>query len=170
MFDVHLTWFETSGEMGLKFPLGARITSLVIALVLGLASFTGGPPSLLGLGLTLLFVLGAVYEERWTFARSGEVAFRWGLWGLARTTRWDASQVEGLWLSAFRRGLVPGAQEETTGYRRGRPLNAVLTIHFTNGSSRVLERRPARHRTDLDETAQRLAEASGLSLARDSSW
>jgi hypothetical protein len=168
MFEIHLSWFSKKGQIGLTFPPTYRFVSLGLGLVLLAASFAGGPPALAGLFFSVLFCLGALYEERWTFS-SNNVTFRWGLVFWADTRRWDKAQIEELSLSLFRRGLVPGATEETR-FRRGRPQWAVLSLHFTDGTSRVLERRPARHRTELEETAQRLADTVGVMVSRETSW
>lgn len=170
MFDVHLKPFERRGLIGLEFPWGVRAAALAGAALVAAASFAGGPPALAGLVLAAVFLLGSLYDEQWAFdAKQRHVYFRLGLIGLGRTRRWDFDAVEALELSAFRRGTLPGTRP-APGFRRGRPAFAVLSLRFRDGSSRVLERRPARRAGELEEAAQTLAAATGLAVSRDTSW
>jgi hypothetical protein len=171
MLEVHLHLFERRGLVGLEFPLPARLTALGGAALLLWLSLASGPPAPFGLALAVLFVLGALYDEQWAFDPEGRhVYFRLGLIGIGRLRRWGFGGIEGLELSVFRKGLAAGATEQTTGYGRSRPRYAVLALRFTDGTRRVLDRRPARQQDVLEALGQRLADATGLALTRDSSW
>ena len=164
MFTIHLKTFERSGLIGLEFPMGQRLLALAIAGVLAWASLSGGPPAPLGLILSALFVLGALYDEQWAFDPAGQVFFRLGLIGFARQRRWTFEQVEELELTRFRTGVVPGVHEETQGYRRARRPYSVLAIRFTDGERRVLERRPRRQQQALEDAGSRIAAVTGLTF------
>jgi hypothetical protein len=170
MLEVHLHLFERRGLVGLEFPLPARLGALVGAVIL-LGISLAGPPAPLGLFLAAIFLLGALYDEQWAFdPEARHIYFRLGLIGMGRLRRWTFDQVEGLELSVFRKGLVPGATEETPGYGRSRPRYAVLAVRFADGTRRVLDRRPARQQDALEALGQRLVAATGLGLGLDSSW
>jgi len=172
MFELHLRLYRRRGLIGLEFPWGGRVGSLALAVLLTAAAFVGGPPAPLGLGLAVLFLIGSLYDEQWAFdVAARHVYFRLGVIGLGRTRRWDFDDVE-LVLGAFRRGSLPSSNQSDTPspFRRGRPAFAVLRARWADGSTRVIERRPARRKSELEAVAQTLADATGLRLSRDESW
>ena len=164
MFDIYLKAFERRGLAGLEFPWYPRVVSLVIALLVGGATFADGKPPLLGVVLVAFLVLAGIYDERWTVDSTNRtVDKRVGLiWG-ARTQKWGFGDIAGFELTDFVRGASAG-EADLPGYKRFHKPLVRLTMALTSGQSTVIETTSARHRQHLFRQGQRLAELCGVLL------
>jgi hypothetical protein len=156
---------KADGSIVISVPLLLRLGMVALALIL-FASATLSPESGKGfspglLVALLIALLGALYEERWTFDRPNRtVQFRFGLVFLARRVRVPFDQVESLVVERFVKGKIPGAAEaegpENSGQERRAYYNLVL--YLTNGGRLVVETVKGRNMRKIEKLRDDLLE------------
>lgn len=137
-----------------------------IAAVLALAMAVGGP-SALGAALMLLSLLGALYEERWTFDPStGNCAGRIGFVFAAKGPKFKAEDVAALWVDLFVKGRLD--QSEAPPENKMPPgSQARLIAELKSGESFLVDSVPFRRKRELEEAAARIMTAMGIVVDPD---
>jgi hypothetical protein len=197
-FGFHLTLRRLpDGRLALTVPLVFRLLLVVVGVLILLSVVLTspggrlfGPGSAVPLVISALALLGAVYHERWTFDRPGDVVtHRLGLAFVVVTRRYRLSEMEGLELEGLGgAGTGPRSANPDTGederestltaaaaglfgrqrglfFRRG-PI-VTLWLNGLDGESLRLETYSPSQRNRADETARALADYCGLPLRAD---
>ncbi len=144
-------------------PLWYRILSALITLVLLAAAFAAG-----GLGLGWIFVavavLGAVYEERWTFdARDRSVKARMGLVFLSKGPSCSFDDIARLRVDIFAKGkLDQRSLPEPDKMPHG--SQARLIAELKDGQALMIDSVPFSSREKLRRNGTELADFLGVAL------
>ena len=95
MIDIRLIPQQLDdGCLVLRLGRGFRVIFTIMAAVILAGTLGSGPPAPLPLGLVLLLLAGALYEERWTVdPQAGTLTARHGLLPLARTRNWPIADI-----------------------------------------------------------------------------
>ncbi len=159
---------KADGSIVISVPLLLRLGMVALAVIL-FASATLTPETGKGfspglLVALLIALLGALYEERWTFDRPRTtVQFRFGLVFLARRVRVPFNQVEALAVERFVKGKIPGAVEDTGPGTSNHERRAYysLVLYLANGGRLVVETVKGRNLEKIQKLRDDLA---GLGL------
>ncbi len=156
-----------SGALVYTISLWYRLAAAAALGLLVAAIATVGGTGVIGWIFVAGAFIAAFYEERWTFDPArGLVSSRIGLVFLARRRTYAASELTGLSIQAFRRGLVDQSRateptDENAEARRGRGLEWRLLGELADGSLLVIDAGRSRGRERLAAVGARLAEAMG---------
>lgn len=141
-----------TGALVLHIPLALRISILAIGLIIIAASLipsSDGAQSHLGVTTVLLCIvllLGALYEERWTFdPATRAIKFRFGLLFLAKTMSIPYDQVDEIRVERAMKGTMQPLNEQTeptkptTGlFRLFQPKVFINLVLYLNHAERVV--------------------------------
>jgi hypothetical protein len=148
------------GTVILEFGVAFRVLFAFLALILGMGIAQSGGFAPLPIGILVVLLVGALYEERWEFdPTEGTITTRHGLLVAARRRTWRFSEVSAVEYTHYRSGSVPGSHQappsesENVGEamnrfgRLGRGLNRHFLRYglvFHDGSRRRIELRRVR--------------------------
>jgi hypothetical protein len=113
--DIPLTLrTRRDGSLVYAIPLWYRsIMVAILALLVTGATIEGGQPSVVGWVFIALSALAALYEESWVVeAHGGNLHHRYGVLPILRHLSVERENIEGLALTAFVRGSLPGSPAE----------------------------------------------------------
>lgn len=135
MIDISLRIrSDERGSLVLALGTGFRALFLSLAAIVALAILSAGSVSVVALIVLIVLLLGAAYEERWTFSSvDSTVTSRYGLLFAARTRHWNYEEIAGVEFTAYRVGSIPGSASS-----RVEPASDQSTIE---GARRRLSRR-----------------------------
>jgi len=156
---------KADGSIVISVPLLLRLGMVALAVILfasALLTPESGKGFSPGLLVALLIaLLGALYEERWTFDRPNRaVQFRFGLIFLARRVRVPFDQVESLAVERFVKGKIPAAGETEGTENPGQERRAYysLVLYLTNGGRLVVETVKGRNIQKIEKLRDDLAD------------
>jgi hypothetical protein len=175
------------GRLSLCLPLFQRILLAAIGLLILLAMILTAPEgdkrlfvpaNTVPLIITILSLLGALYQERWVFDRSQDrVVHQFGVLFAGASRRHRISEMKAVELEQFSKGLSGGSQPRESVdinsplrrrspgglfFRAGQLLT--LCLQGKDGSIHRLETYTASQRPRTVATARRIAEYCGLPL------
>lgn len=135
-FQIHT---RPDGTVVLAFGLGFRVLFALLALMVGYGiagSIGDAGPGVVPIVIFTVLMLGALYQERWTFdPGSRTIVSAHGLIGLAFRRRWSFDQVAALEYTSYRAGSVPGSDSgssvEDTGFDDATRAAAEATSRFS---------------------------------------
>lgn len=100
------------GTVILDLGMGFRIVFGLLATVLSMGILGSGTPGTFSLVALALLVVGALYQEQWSFdPRERMIVSRHGLLILARRKRWSFDEIESVEYTHYRAGTVPGSDQ-----------------------------------------------------------
>jgi hypothetical protein len=100
------------GTVVLDLGMGFRIVFGLLATILSMGILGSGTTSLFSMVALALLVIGALYQEQWTFDPGEErIVARHGLLLLARRKTWDFGEIESVEYTHYRAGTVPGSDQ-----------------------------------------------------------
>jgi hypothetical protein len=193
--DIPLTLrTRRDGSLVYAIPLWYRIImAAILALLVAGAAIEGGRLSVVGWIFIAISAIAALYEESWVVeAEGGKLHHRYGVLPILRHLSVERENVEGLALTAFIRGSLPGSPEEAAesadilssfaqadggdraamrdiGREKPRYKKAYvsLVLRAKDGESYSLNTVPARRIGELRKAGSRLAEALGSGFEED---
>lgn len=133
MIDISLR-AHTNGRGALVLDLGLRfrIVFLSLAAIVALAMGVAGNTGVFAIVLLVVLLLGASYDERWTFdSTTGTIVSRYGLLFAARTHSRRYDEITAVEYTIYRVGSIPGiqsdleAEEHSFEGTRRRPLRRI---------------------------------------------
>lgn len=156
-----------------RLVMGAILAIVAAALILG-----GTAPGFPAWIVLAILVLGALYEDRWTFDKSSDqVSHRAGLIVAAKTRRIDFADIQQFCIVPFVKGTIPGTEDEKaaneaalTGQRtddaaikreRHKQPFLSLEVECHDGTRYLIDHMPARKAEQLRGMAARIAEHCG---------
>lgn len=151
MIDISLRpRSDGRGTLVLALGSGFRAVFLALAAIVALAMGTAGTISVVAIVFLLVLVLGAAYEERWTFDAIGHtVVRRDGFLFAARERRWRYDEILRVEYAIYRIGTVPGSAASS--------VDSDADDRTIDGARRRLSRRVQLRygfRTDQEELVQ----------------
>lgn len=160
--QFRLTLRKSGNALVYGIPAWYRAVLSAIAAVLAAASFAAGGVSVIGIAAAALTLLGALYEERWSFdAATGACEGRMGLVFAARGPSFQASAVERLRLDVFIKGRLDQApQSPDAKLPPGSQIR--LFVDLAGGESLLVDSVPVRSRAGLERVAKAIAAALGV--------
>ncbi|MCX7028490.1 MAG: hypothetical protein NT061_13640 [Spirochaetes bacterium] len=177
------------GTLVYAIPLWYRlVTGAMLALVAGGLLSSGEAPGILAWIIMALLALGLLYEERWAVPpESGELRHVAGILPFASRLSIPFGRIEGLSLTAFARGTIPGTEDERKEKERayslldasisaspglgaerpsflkpGRKPYLNLVVMTIEGQEYLLDSLPAARAARLLKVGRVLAEACGV--------
>lgn len=162
--QVRLALWKSGSVLVYGIPAWYRAVLAFIAAVVAAASFSVGSVSFVGLAVAALTLLGALYEERWSFdAANGACGGRMGLLFAARGLSFQASEVSRLRVDVFVKGRLDQASPLPDG-KLPPGSQARLFIDLADGQSLLVDSVPVRDRAGLERSAKSIAAAIGAEL------
>jgi hypothetical protein len=160
------------GRLVFSVPPVLRYTLLAIGVIVLAALLLTSPSGLRGvfvwantipLALVVLALLGAAYEERWTFDRNADrLLYQYGLIFARGRREHRISELERVETSQFIRGTMGSRQAP----RRSLAFRPVLTLSLQTKDGRLLrlETYAASQRPKMETAARAIAEYCGLPI------
>lgn len=111
MIDISLRpRSDGGGTLVLALGRGFRVVFLVLAAIVALAILTAGTIGVVASVFLVILLMGAAYEERWTFSSIEQtVTSRYGFLFAARVRRWRYEEISRVEYAIYRIGTVPGS-------------------------------------------------------------
>jgi hypothetical protein len=154
------------------------VMGLILAIVVTALLMGDSRPGILAWLVLALLLLGALYEDSWTFdAAEGRATHRAGLVVSARSTVIEFSSIERFRVVPLVKGTIPGSAEEQAEnaaalagkrsddgqikrFRHKKPFLS-LEIECTDGTRYLVDHLPARNGEKLRSVVSRLATLCG---------
>lgn len=180
MIDISLhPRSDGRGTLVLALGTGFRVVFLALAAIVVLAIIAAGSVGAVALVLLAILLLGAAYEERWTFDSIERVATsRYGFTFAARTRRWSYEEISRVEHAIYRIGTVPGSassevppdgdERSLTGAHRRLSRRVQLRYGFRTGQEELvqIEIRRVRNLEEEQKIPEELARHLGVPLER----
>lgn len=162
--QIYLSLRRSGDVLVYGLPLWYRISSIMIAAILTVASTVSGGLGLVGNVIVVMAILATLYQERWTFdAGNGLCSGRMGLVFAAKGPSFTVGDIVRIRVDVFAKGRLdqgslPSDEKMPAGSQ------ARLIVDLKDGQSLMIDSVPFKRRAELGLSASAIAEALGVQL------